>query len=143
MIMDGIWLRNLVLWMIGLGGGFLVAGGVIALIVGLGIVTRFTGITHTALHSRLYETAVLLGALFGTMLSVYRVEIPAGRIGLAVQGFAAGMYVGGWIMALAEVVNIFPIFSRRIGLTKGSSWIVVSIAGGKVTGSLLQFFMSW
>lgn len=141
--MESIWLKNFVLWMVGLGGGFLVAGGVIALIVGLGIVTRFTGITHTALHSRLYETVILFGALFGIALSVYQVRIPAGRIGLAVQGFSAGMYVGGWIMALAEVVNMFPIFSRRIGLTKGSSHIVVSIAIGKIIGSLLQFFMSW
>ncbi len=141
--MGGIWFRNLVLWMIGLGGGFLVAGGVIALIVGLGIVTRFTGITHTALYSRLYETAVLLGALFGTLLSIYQIRVPVGRSGLAIQGFAAGMYVGGWIMALAEVVNMFPVFSRRIGLTKGSSWIILSIAAGKVIGSLLQFFMSW
>lgn len=141
--MESIWLRNLVLWIIGLGGGFLVAGGVVALIVGLGIVTRFAGITHTALHNRLYETVILLGTMFGIALSVYQVRIPAGRAGLAVQGFAAGMYVGGWIMALAEIVNIFPIFSRRIGLTKGFSYIVISIAAGKVIGSLLQFFMSW
>lgn len=141
--MGKIWIRNLVLWAAGLGGGFLVAGGVIALIVGLGIVTRYAGITHTALHNRLYETAILLGGLFGTALTVYHVRIPAGRLGLAVQGISAGIYVGGWIMALAEVVNIFPIFSRRIGMTKGVSYVVIAIALGKAIGSMLYFYMGW
>ena len=35
---------------VGLSGGFVIAGGVIALMVGLGIITRFVGITHTAKH---------------------------------------------------------------------------------------------
>lgn len=126
-----------------LGGGFLVAAGVVALLVGLGIITRFAGISHTAAHNRLYETAILLGALFGNLLTVYAVPVGAGRIGLIILGLSAGMYVGGWIMALAEVVHIFPVFARRIGLTKGFSWIVIAVALGKVAGSFLHFYMRW
>lgn len=127
----------------GLGGGFLVAAGVVALLVGLGIITRFAGITHTALHNRLYETAILTGAVFGNLVTIYEIAVPVGRIGLALLGVTAGMYVGAWVMALAEVVKIFPIFSRRIGLTKGLSLVVISIALGKITGSLLHFYMRW
>lgn len=56
--------------LIGLAAGFVVAGGVIALMVGLGVITRFVGITHTAKHVRLYETAILLGGIFGDRKSV-------------------------------------------------------------------------
>ncbi len=136
-------IRYLILPIIGFGGGFLVAGGVIALVVGLGIITRFAGITHTAVHNRLYEMAVLLGGIYGTMATVFRFPLPGGRVGMAVQGLTAGMYVGAWIMALAEVVHMFPIFARRIGLTKGVSFVVLAIALGKVTGSLLHFYMGW
>ena len=126
-----------------LGGGFLVASGVVALLVGLGIITRFTGISHTALHNRLYETAILLGALFGNVLTVYKTPVPAGTAGLVLLGLSAGIYVGGWIMALAEVIHIFPVFARRIGLTKGLSVLVIAVALGKTAGSLLQFYMRW
>lgn len=126
-----------------LGGGFLVAAGVVALLVGLGIITRFAGISHTALHNRIYETAILFGALFGNLLTVYRLPVPFGAPGLALLGAGAGMYVGGWIMALAEVIRIFPVFARRMGLTKGFSLIVIAVALGKTAGSLLYFYMRW
>ena len=54
-----------------------------------------------------------------------------------------GMFVGGWILALAEVINVFPVYSRRLGITKGFSWIIITIAIGKVLGSLLHFYMRW
>ena len=136
-------MRYLLLGMIGASSGVIVAGGVIALIVGLGVITRYAGITHTGNRVRLYEDAILLGAVFGNLLTINRMQLPFGMPGLAVLGFCAGVFVGGWILALAEVVNIFPVFARRIGLTKGISVVIICIALGKVTGSLLHFYMRW
>lgn len=123
--------------------GFLVAGGVIALIVGLGIVTRLAGITHTAGKNRWYESMIFAGAIFGNCLTVYQMSMPFGRMGLIILGISAGIYTGGWIMALAEMVHIFPIFARRIGITTGVGLIIWSLAFGKIMGSLLQFYMKW
>lgn len=134
---------HLIMALIGFGSGVVVAGGVIALIVGLGIAARYIGITHTGNHLWYYEDSILLGGLFGTFMTVYHVMIPVGMAGLAVLGLAAGIYVGGWIMALAEVVNIFPIFARRIGLVKGMSIIIIAVALGKTLGSMLAFYMRW
>lgn len=131
------------LLLIGSGGGVLVAAGVVALLVGLGIITRFAGISRTAVHTQLYESAILLGAVYGNMLTVYGMTIFKGRLMLAVVGLTSGMYVGAWIMALAEVINIFPIAARRIGLAKGISVIVITLALGKTVGSLLHFYMGW
>lgn len=134
---------QLLLGLIGASSGIIVAGGVIALIIGLGIITRYAGITHTGNHVRYYEDAVLLGAVFGNLLTIYGIRIPLGAIGLGIMGICSGIFVGGWILALAEVVNIFPVFSRRIGLTKGMSIVIICIALGKVAGSLLHFYMRW
>lgn len=136
-------MEQVLLGIIGASSGFIVAGGVIALIVGLGVITRYAGITHTGKHVRLYEDAILLGAVFGNLMTIYFIRMPLGAPALAVMGLCSGIFVGGWILALAEVVNIFPIFSRRIGLTKGMSFIIICIALGKVTGSLLHFYMRW
>ena len=87
--------------LVGFSGGFIVAGGVVALMVGLGIITRFIGISRTAKHIRGVEDAILLGAAVGTIVTVFSFQIPVGAWVLAVAGLFMGIFVGGWIMALA------------------------------------------
>lgn len=127
----------------GFSSGFIVAGGVVALMVGLGIITRFIGISHTAAHIRASENAILLGTIVGTILTVYEVSLPIGSWVLVIAGLFMGAFVGGWIMALAEIVNVFPVYCRRLGITKGTSWIVIFLAVGKTLGSLFHFYMRW
>ena len=43
-------------------------------------------------------------------------------------------------MALAEMADVFPIFSRRIKLTNGIRWVVIAVAFGKALGSLYYFY---
>ncbi len=135
--------ENLILAWIGLSGGLLVAGGVVALMVGLGILSRFIQMSHTSKYVWLYEDCILLGAMAGTALTVYHVSVPFGAAGIAVLGLCCGIYVGGWIMALAEIIHVFPVFARRLRLTKGIGCVIVSIALGKTAGSMLHFFMRW
>lgn len=111
--------EQIFLGVIGFSGGLVIAGGVIALMVGLGVITRFIGISHTAKHVRIFEDAILLGSVFGTLMTVYQPTIPLGCGGACAAGTFLRDFVGGWILALAEIVNIFPILTRRIGLTKG------------------------
>lgn len=134
---------QILLAIIGLSSGFIVAGGVMALSVGLGIFTRYAGITHTGKRVRIYEDAVLLGGVAGSILTVYGISVPLGGVGLAVMGLCFGIFVGSWILALAEIVNIFPVFFRRMGVTKGTSFVILAIAVGKVLGSLVHFYLRW
>ena len=137
------------LGIVGFSSGFLIAGGVVALMIGLGVITRFIGITHTAKRAELYENAILAGTVTGTVLTVFdtdpHVLLPglAGAAVLVLFGVFMGIFVGGWIMALAEVVNVFPVFFRRFGIVKGVSWVVIALALGKTAGSLMHFYMRW
>lgn len=132
---------QLILGIIGLSSGLVVAGGVIALLVGLNIITRYGGITRTARYVRIYETCVLLGSLWGNIYFIYGLSWHLGGIGLGIMGLFFGIYVGSWILALAEIVNIFPIFSRRLGLTKGISILIIAMAVGKTLGSIYHFLI--
>ena len=140
---------HIFLGIVGFSSGFLVAGGVVALMIGLGVITRFIGITHTARHAELYEDAILAGTIAGTVLTVFDVKphvfVPgiAGAAVLILFGLFMGMFVGGWIMALAEVVNVFPVFCRRMGIVKGMSWLVIALALGKTAGCLMHFYLRW
>lgn len=136
-------MKQILLAWIGFSGGFIVAGGVVALMVGLGIITRFIGISHTAKHIVYYEDAILFGTIAGTIVTVFDVKLVTGIWILILSGLFMGIFVGGWIMALAEVINVFPVYCRRLGITKGLSWVIVAVAVGKTLGSLLFFNQHW
>ena len=47
--------------------------------------------------------------------------------------------LASWIIALGEVVNLFSILCRRIGLTRGLPFVILCMAAGKIAGSLYYF----
>ena len=125
---------------VGFGGGMIAAGGMVALLIGLGITPRFAGITHTADRILLYEDFTMLGAVVGNVLQLYEPSLAVGKIGLAVYGLGAGMFLGAWILALAEMVDVFPIAIRRLKIKVGVPLIIVAVAAAKICGSLLYFY---
>lgn len=134
-------IKYLILILIGLAGGFSIAGGTFAFIVMIGVLPRLAGKTHTAWASWQYENMVIAGGLLGNILYLFPVKIPVGYVGLAVFGVFTGIYVGCFAMALAEVLNIIPIFSRRIKLKAGLAIIITAIAVGKALGSFYQMVL--
>ena len=89
---------------------------------------------------RLYEECSMLGAVLGNVVFLYQRALPLGNPGLAVYGSFSGIFLGSWVVALGEVVNIYAILIRRIGLVKGIGLVILSMALGKVVGSLWFFF---
>ncbi|MCI8852611.1 MAG: stage V sporulation protein AB [Lachnospiraceae bacterium] len=138
-----MWWQQTLLGLVGLSAGFAVAGGLFALIIALGVVSRFAGKTHTAKYVFWYEDAIALGGILGNLVSVYEVTLPVGRIGAGIFGAFAGIFVGAWAMALTEIVNIIPIFTRRITLRRGMELIILSMALGRTLGALLFFAQRW
>ena len=130
-------MREIFLGMLGLCMGTTIASGVVAFIISLGIVPRITG---SAAQVRLYEECSMLGAVLGNVVFLYQRALPLGNPGLAVYGSFSGIFLGSWVVALGEVVNIYAILIRRIGLVKGIGLVILSMALGKVVGSLWFFF---
>lgn len=133
-------MREALLGVVGLCMGMTIASGVVAFIISLGIVPRFAGITRSATRVRLYEDCSMVGAVLGNLLFLYQEALPLGNAGLAVYGGFSGIFLGSWVVALGEVVNIYAILVRRIGLVKGIGLVILSMALGKVVGSLWFFF---
>lgn len=133
-------MREALLGVVGLCMGMTIASGVVAFIISLGIVPRFAGITRSATRLRLYEDCSMVGAVLGNLLFLYQEALPLGNAGLAVYGSFSGIFLGSWVVALGEVVNIYAILVRRIGLVKGIGLVILSMALGKVVGSLWFFF---
>lgn len=135
--------KQILLTIIGLSSGILVAGGLFGFIVSLGVISDFADRTHSGNKIRLYERALALGGGLGNVIDLFEIPIPFGRWLLAVFGIFAGIFVGGWAMALAETLNVFPIFMRRAKLVGCIPYIILSIAIGKGIGSLIYFWFGW
>ena len=135
--------QQIFLAVIGFCAGVIIAGGVVGLLIGLSIVPRYAGVTHTGKHILLYEDITLLGIVFGNLFFLYRWPIPGGMVFLGLCGLFSGIFLGGWIMALAEMADVFPIFSRRIKLTNGIRLVVIAVALGKALCSLYYFYQRW
>lgn len=135
--------QQIFLAFIGLCAGVIIAGGMVGLLIGLSIVPRYAGITHTAEHILLYEDMTLLGTVLGNVYFLFQFPIPLGTPFLIFYGVFSGIFLGSWILALAEVADIIPIFSRRIRLTEGIPKVILAVALGKFLGSMLFYYMGW
>ena len=100
---------------------------------------------------------VIAGTVFGGLLSLFQEQIRIGcllqkvfvdnirvaeilgNICLGVFGLGAGMFIGCLALAIAEILDSIPILTRRIGFRHGIGFAVLSIAAGKLIGSLLYF----
>ena len=81
----------------------------------------------------LFENMIVLGGIFGTIMSVFTdISLPVGHWLLYVYGFCAGIFVGCIAVALAEILNTFPIIFRRFQIKEGLSWIMLFMAFGKL-----------
>ena len=137
-----MWTTQILLAAVGLSAGAAVAGGLFAFIVELGVVADFADRTHTADKILFYESCVALGGILGNIFYV-RLDLPAGTWFLALYGILAGIFAGCWAMALAEILNVFPVFIRRARVVRYLTAFVLSIALGKGLGACLFFFQGW
>lgn len=143
-------METVILCISGAGMGALVAAGMFALITTVGVITRLADKTHTAGHIKKYETAITVGALIGNALfmlkdnsifhNIMKSEYPE-IIVFVLCGLFTGIFVGCLATALAEAVKVTAIFSRRIKLHRGVGIIILSVAFGKVAGTVLFFIM--
>ena len=92
-------MQQLWLAVIGLSAGAVVAGGVFSFIIGLGVVSDFADRTHTGEHIRLYEDAIALGGILGTVFLYFSSGSPAVHGSFPCSAFLEGFLwgAGQWL----------------------------------------------
>lgn len=121
--------------------GIAVSCGFIAFIALIGIIPRLASKTQTADHIVLYESMVTAGIFTANIVYLYEIPLPFHQIGLLFLGLLFGVFTGCLAGALAEIVDIFPIASRRLQLHKGLPYALSAIAIGKTFGTIIQWFI--
>ena len=154
-----MFIKEIFMGIVGISSGLMVASGVFTVLFVVGLVPRFAGKTNTAKYEIFYEECIIAGSIIACMLSVIfykfsleelfkdivnikNIDLEADiflNTILTVVGVFWGIFVGCLAIALAEVLDGIPIFTRRIRLRKGLSIIMISVALGKMAGALLYF----
>lgn len=145
-----------VLGFAGMSFGLLAAAGVFTVLSAVGLIPRFIGNTHTAKEIWLYEDMVIWGTIAGGLFSLFADLWHLGELGewylgaeawgiignvlLGIVGVFSGMFVGCLALAVAEMLDSIPIFSRRISFRHGLGVVVLSVAVGKLCGALFYFW---
>lgn len=132
---------NIVEIVIGFSGGLAVGSGFIAFLSVLGIIPRLTQLSKTRNLIPVYGTCVILGSLFGTFLSFTNINWNQPLILLIIWGGLHGIFNGMLAAALTEVLNVFPILSKRIRMKEYLLWLLMAIVFGKIFGSLFQWII--
>ncbi|MCL2357927.1 MAG: stage V sporulation protein AB [Defluviitaleaceae bacterium] len=134
-------LRHVFAILFGFASGMLISGAVFAFISVIGVVPRLAQKTRTNAHVKVYETAITLGGIFGTIAGFVQLRLPLGAFLAVPVGFATGIFYGSLAMSLAEVLDVIPIMTRRVRVLRGIFFFVLAIALGKMLGSLLYFLL--
>ena len=156
-----MFLRQLLLAVIGASSGLIVSAGVFTVLISVGLVPRFAGKMHVARKIFVLEETVVLGTLAGGFVSIFgdwcrlgsfvRERALFGQestegvwrliaaVLLIIYGLFAGIFVGCLALAIAEMLNTIPVFARRIGFRHGLGIAILAVALGKLAGSLVYF----
>lgn len=126
---------------IGFSSGLAVGAGFVAFLTMLGIIPRL--IQLSGAHSRIPAiiTSIILGSLFGTYLSFMGKPFLKGSLFLILWGSLHGIFNGMLAAALTEVLNVFPILSKRIRMQHHLKILLMAIVFGKIFGSLFQWLI--
>ncbi|RDW22000.1 stage V sporulation protein AB [Oceanobacillus chungangensis] len=132
-------LINFLQVLIGFSGGLAVGGGFVAFITVLGIIPRLIQLTKTEKLVKMYGGCVIIGLLIGTYFSFADIILNQSIIILILWGLFHGIFNGLLAAALTEVLNVFPIISKRIKMERHLLILLMAIVFGKIIGSLFQW----
>ncbi|WP_026906602.1 stage V sporulation protein AB [Paucisalibacillus globulus] len=134
-------LINLLEVIIGFSGGLAVGSGFVAFLTVLGIIPRLIQLSRTSHLLKVYTACVVLGSIVGTFFSFSNVTWSHPVILLALWGIFHGIFNGMLAAALTEVLNVFPLISKRIGLEAKIITLIMAVVFGKIVGSLFQWLI--
>ncbi|WP_208588174.1 stage V sporulation protein AB [Gracilibacillus suaedae] len=126
---------------IGFGSGLMVGAGFVAFLTVLGIIPRLVQLSKSIDWMKHYQASVIVGTLLGTYLSFteWTLNLPVYILGF--WGLLHGIFIGMLAAALTEVLNVFPILMKRLGIDKELLWLLMAIVIGKIAGSLFHWII--
>jgi len=130
---------SLLLIVIGFSSGVVIGSAFIAILTVLGIIPRLIQLSGSWHMTHIYRIALILGTLFGTFISFTYISWNQPVITLLFWGAIHGIFNGMLAAALIEILQVFPLLSKRVGMERYMLILLMAIVFGKIFGSLYQW----
>src|SRR5699024_8078425 len=124
---------------VGLSSGIVIGSAFLALLTFLGVIPRLMQWVKNTYKGKAFTASLLIGTLYGTYLTFTGRSIMFGFPFLVVWGLLQGIFNGTIVAALVEVLHVFPMISKRIGLRDKIRYLMMAVVFGKIAGSLFQW----
>jgi stage V sporulation protein AB len=124
---------------VGISSGIAIGSAFVAILTFLGVIPRLIQLSESRRFVRYYSIPIISGTFVGTYLSFTDFGLLLPVVFLSVWGMLHGIFVGMLAAALVEVLNVFPLLSRRVGLERYYRTLLMAVVFGKIFGSLFQW----
>ena len=124
---------------VGLSSGIVIGGAFIALLTFLGVIPRLLQWVKDASYHRTCTVPLLTGTLCGTLFTFADITFSLPILVTSLWGLLQGIFNGMLAAALVEVLRVFPLLAKRIGLSVHIRLLMMAVVFGKIAGSLFQW----
>lgn len=129
-------LRNLIAISAAFGGGITVGGAAAAFFTILQVVPRLVQVTETNSYIKTYQQIVITGFILFTIIYFTNFNLHLSKYTTILIGLIFGTFIGLLSSALAEVLNVIPILSKKLKIKDNLNYIIWALMAGKVAGSI-------
>ena len=127
--------------LIGISVGITVGSAAAAFITLLEFIPRLTQVTETREYIKLYQYTFILSATIFSFIYFSTFNFKLNKYFSIPIGLTMGTFLGLFSSALAEVLNVIPVFSKKFKMKHQLKFIIVALMFGKVAGSLLYWLV--
>ncbi|HHV45440.1 MAG TPA: stage V sporulation protein AC [Tissierellia bacterium] len=129
-------MKSILLAFIGLSAGLTIGGALAAFVTLLDFIPRLIQLTNTRKYIVLYQNCFSLGGLLFSFLHFFDYTIRINKIISMMISFIMGIFTGLFSSALAEVLNVLPVLSKKFKLKHKLKYIIAALLLGKTSGAL-------
>lgn len=129
-------MKSILSGFIAASAGLTIGGALAAFVTLLDFIPRLIQLTNTRKYTRLYQNIFTLGGLSFSFLYCMNYGLKLGRIISMIASLIMGIFTGLFSSALAEVLNVIPVLSKKFKLKHRLKYIVFAMLLGKTSGAL-------
>lgn len=133
--------KAILMCLIGISAGITVGSAAAAFITLLQIIPRLTQITETRENIKLYEYIFTLSGTIFSFIYFSTSNLKLNKYFCIPIGVVMGSFLGLFSSALAEILNVVPVFAKKFKIKHELKFIIAALMLGKITGSLLYWFV--
>src|SRR5699024_2544489 len=119
---------------VGLSSGIVIGSAFLALLTFLGVIARLLQWVKNTYNGKVFSVSLLIGTLYGTYLTFTSSSIMFDFPFLVVWGLLQVIFNGMLVAALVEVLHVFSMISKRVGLRDTIRYLMMAVVFGKIAG---------